>query len=162
MQPLIFLQGLQTCWRDHRAQCMRPARTTQHQSWRKLWVGSMGSRSTDGHRSSQHDHGTVLLNSPWEFHVLSMTLGSHNTTLTKLSSSSPGMRLWLVNCDLHHQYAPIMHEQGRCMPSSLHHTTVAAFPMLHWSMLSFLLPCTKQKASLAKQSCCKVQGLSFL
>lgn len=39
---------------------------------------------------------------------------------------------------------------------------VAAFPMLHWSLLSFLTPRAKQKASLAEQSCCKVQELSFL
>lgn len=35
--------------------------------------------------------GTVLLCSLWESHVLSMTFRSHDTMLTKLSSS-PGMR----------------------------------------------------------------------
>lgn len=65
----------------------------------------------------------------WDFHVLSMSPESHNAVLTKLlSSSSPGMRAVgdLREEDLCHQYAPIMHEQGLCMPFSLHHTIAAA------------------------------------
>lgn len=53
--------------------------------------------------------GTVLLCSLWELHVLSMTLESHNTMLTKLSSSSPGMR------------AVAGHWRGRISPECSNH-----------------------------------------
>lgn len=84
--------------------------------------------------------------------------------LTKLSSSSPGMRAVVGQPEKTYVTSMLQSCMNRdcACHLSLHHTMVAAFPMLHWSMLSFLLPRTNLKASLAEQSCCKVQGLSFL